>query len=382
MMRVTGNAKHEEPCGSADGLVQLRPVGRHETVARLLGPKTINRRWATTPGWAKQEMIGYARRRTILELALASAKARGLMSLVPLVIDRPARYYEDYRRLTNDDGEGWSELCYAAGLTEGEDNPDVLLNHKDLRTGEIAGNGDSGSLSERERERPETQVLHPVDPAKLADHVLASVANTVRGDADYEDLRQDLIDTLKELQKDSDVELHIRDDRVCSKAFRDPATLPTATSVEAYKRLIVNRVKAGDTVYVSSEAGDWMLREPFKEKLLRADTIKLLLAFDTNRKILEKTYGEKLEATTVDPWRHNRHMTIVCKGAMPERAIYFARRLRSPVITAVYLDNIGDVLLLRKLYEQRWEESHTEEEAARKAQAAVEDRGEGYVSAS
>jgi hypothetical protein len=54
-------------------------------------------------------------------------------------------------------------------------------------------------------------------------------------------------------------------------------------------------------------------------------------------------------------------MRVVCRGDTAERAIYFARRARNPVITAVYLDDISDVLLLRKLYVERWSESRGEE---------------------
>jgi len=95
--------------------------------------------------------------------------------------------------------------------------------------------------------------------------------------------------------------------------------------------------------------------------LSKSKTIHLLLAFDIETKRLLKQYGERLKWTIIDPWRHNRHMTIVCDGKQPKLAIYFARRLRSPVITAVYLDGMRDVKRLTDVYWQRWDEAIAEE---------------------
>jgi SIR2-like domain len=358
---LTAKTKQTHPGSeTSSGIVQFRSVRRHETIAKLLGPDTVYKKWATTPGWSQRALVEYARRRTILELALAAAKARGLLSLSPLVDDRPARYYDDYRRLAKEDAESWSDLCSAAGLVEGEDNPDALLSREELR-----GAG-AMAMTDLEKSRPDSQVLHSFELEKLAEHVLLRVNSLANGSNSL----QDLADTLAELQGGSEVELHMRDDRVCSKAFKRPVTLATATSLEAYTRLILKGVKEGDKVYISSETGDWLLRPHFVQMLQDASAIKLLLAFDTNREQLKKLHGEKrLQPTTIDPWRHNRHMTIVCEGSVPKRAIYFARRLRSPVITAVYLDDMGDVRLLAKLFDQRWKESSKEEKGRRHGQA-------------
>lgn len=344
----------DSDCGDG-GLVRFRSVLRHEVVADLLGPDTVTSRSTSAPQWAEPEAIEYARRRTILELALAGAKARGLLQLGPLVLDRPARYYEDFRRLMKGTGESWPALCAAAGLIEGQDNPDVLVSREGLRLPSA-----DGVRSFNERDRPDTQTLNRFDPEALARHVMVRVQNSNSGDRALVDK---LRETFEEIQKESEIELHMRDDRVCSKAFRRPMTLPTATSLEAYTRLLLNRIGDGDRVCISSETADWMLRSDFEPMLQRTEEIQLLLAFDTKRKALCKAYGKKkLKVTTIDPWRHSRHMRMVCNGETPERAIYFARRARNPVITAVYLDDITDVLRLHKLYDERWKESYAEEQ--------------------
>jgi hypothetical protein len=44
-------------------------------------------------------------------------------------------------------------------------------------------------------------------------------------------------------------------------------------------------------------------------------------------------------------------MTIVCKANVPMRAIYFARRLRTPMITPVYLDRPADAERVKRTFD-------------------------------
>jgi hypothetical protein len=277
--------------GPVGKLVQCRSVRRHEVVAQLLGSNALHSDWAKTPTWAERDLSDYAWRRAILELALAGAKARGLLSLVPLVEDRPARYYELFGRRSKRGvgADDWAELCSAAGLEESSEVPDILLSQAGLRA-EVTG----GSVS-----RPDIQSLHPFDPARLAEHVLLRVKN------DYNDSDLELLTrTFGGLQKDSEFEQHMQDDRVCSKAFRRPATLPTATSLQAYTWLILKDLRAGDRVDLSSETGDWLLWEPVLTMLTEKLTvlkdekaaIRLLVAFDTEVEKLTKEYRDRLDA--------------------------------------------------------------------------------------
>jgi hypothetical protein len=352
--------------GAAGQLVKFRSVGRHKAVAKLLGADAMHARWADTPGWVETDLLEYVRRRTILELAFAGAKASGLLSLVPLANDRPARYYELYRRraLNSKSAENWTELCSAAGLIESEEVPDILLSHKSLRKPTAAGDRAPGLVGQPPS-KSETRLLHEFDPEKLARHVLMRVKND-DDEAVFEASVASLKRTLDDLQGDTEIELHMRDDRVCSKAFRSPATLPTSTSLQAYTWLMLSRLKPKDEVHVSAETGDWLLREPMQTMLLRQEKIRLLLAFDIKSKLLYETFGEpRLELTMIDPWRHNRHMRIVCEGDQPKSAIYFARRQRTPVITAVYLDDMRDVKRLTDMYTERWDEAKIEQQNER-----------------
>ncbi|WCB92107.1 hypothetical protein DSM104299_00792 [Baekduia alba] len=348
MQRLTGEIKRlsraagpgAHPRSGVPGrLVHFRSVRRHETVAHLLGSDTSRPGWAAEEEWRREEHIDYLRRRAILELAFAGAKSRGLLSLGPLATDRPSRYYDRYRRLTNGRGDDWRAFCSAAGLIESETVPDILVSLPSLR---------------KKRDRgEETQVLHEFAPSKLAHHVLARVRNPA-SDEDFDILRR----TLRGLQRQNDVEIHTNDDRVCSKAFRRPVTLATSTAMLVYTWLMLDGVKPKDRIYVSSETGAWLLKEPIRTLLSKQEHIHLLMAFAIEDDDLVDVYGRtRLQKRVVDPWRHNRHMTIVCNGDRPARAVYFARRLRTPVINPVYLDGVRDVGRLWTTYQVRWAEA-------------------------
>lgn len=349
--QVRGNKPSRKAKGQIEQLVKLRSVLRHKTVVRLLEIGETKKASTACAEWSKQARVDYLRRRTILELAFAGTKARGLLSLAPLASDRPARYYDEYRRITNGRGEDWGALCSAAGLEESRELPDVLVSTKNLR-------------KSRTRARKETHLLHEFNCERLARQVLARIKNPANPD----DL--DLLErTLKGLQDEADVELHTQDDRVCSKAFKRPVTLTTPTSLQAYTWLMFRDLKPCDRVYMSSETGAWLTRKPIHEMLKDQRKMRVLLAFDLEKKTLRKKYGKpgkRLKRQLVNPWHHNRHMTIVCEGKQPVRAIYFARHLRTPVITAVYLDSIRDVKRMMEMHQTRWTEAKRGEKEARR----------------
>jgi hypothetical protein len=322
------------------GLLRWRPVTRHESVASLLGPGTMGPIDASAAA-RKRERTDYSYQRAVLELTFAAAKGRGLLSLGPLAEDRPARYYDEYRNRANGDIRSWQALCSAAGLAESFDAPDRLVSDAVLR----ADRSD-------ERRRHETMALHLFDAVKLAEHVLPRVKNQ-----STEEDRDLLVTAIEDLQTDTEIEIRVHDDRVCSKAFTKPALLATSTAVEIYTWLILrNRANAKDAVFISDENGDWLLRSPLKERLVGRKRLYVLLAFEDNAGELKKAFpGVKVRVA--NPWLHNRHMVIACRRRRPERAVYFARRLRSPAVTPVYLESDHDALQLRELFEARWNDS-------------------------
>jgi hypothetical protein len=321
-------------------IVKFRSVRRHETVTQLLGKRSLPKKRRPA------DEADHLYRRGVLELALAGAKSRGLLSLGPLATDRPARYFDEYRRLTNGHGHDWRAFCSAAGLVESETVPDVLLSERSLRK-------DPADYGAASKDHDASHYLHDFAPKLLARHVLARVCNPPEPKArDLELLRR----TIKQLQRTTDTEIHTHDDRVCSKAFRRPMILPTATALHLYTWLMLQDLEPKDRICVSSETGEWLLSAPMRGLLQKQRRLDVLVAFGSAEGDLRDRFGG-LEVRSMDPWHHNRHMTIVFKKGRPARAIYFARRLRSPIITPVYVDGIRDVQRLMTTFKVRWKQA-------------------------
>ena len=349
---------------SGEPLVQFRSVLRHKAVVRLLRD---NRSGGGSWNWNKKAEARYLERRTVLELALAGAKARGLLSLKPLSEDRPSRYFERYQRLRIHGGATWRALCSSAGFEECEELPDVLVSRPTFRKNMHENSKAARRQRKRNKRRGikrrrESQRLHEVKQRTLAKHVIARIAS--RPSSRDLDL---LVKTIGAMQRGSEIELHTQDDRVCSKAFRHPATLKTITSLHIYTWLMLRNVKKRDRVYICAETGAWLLRNSVPTLLRKPRKMRGLQAFDIEETDIRKRFPKRrLKLELQNPWHHNRHMTVVCRGKEPDQAIYFARHQRNPIVTAVYLNDPIDVRTMKVVHRRRWKEARQERKRRRK----------------
>jgi SIR2-like domain len=361
VQRATQRHKKGE---SVEPLVQFRSVLRHEAVVRLL---RNNRSGGGSGSWNRSAEARYLERRTILELALAGAKARGLLSLKPLSEDRSSRYFERYQRLRIHGGATWRALCSSAGLEECEELPDVLVSRPTFRKRTLENSKAARRRRKRNKRRGikrrrESQRLHEVKRRALAKHVIARIV----GHPSSRDLDL-LVRTIGAMQRGSEIELHTQDDRVCSKAFRRPATLKTITSLHIYTWLMLRNVRKRDRVYICAETGAWLLRSSVPAMLRKPRKMRSLQAFDTEETLIRKHFPkQRLKLELQNPWHHNRHMTVVCRGKEPDQAIYFARHQRNPIITAVYLSDPTDVRTMKVVHRRRWKEAKQERKRRRK----------------
>lgn len=319
-------------------LVRFRSVDRHEAIADVLGPEAALSSWTQEPEGHRDDYVEYLKRRTIVELALSGAKARGLAQLSWLATDRCGTYYELYRReaqKTPVKPSSWNVVRSAAGLDENEWLPDVVESQPDLCGQKAGPTFDKGEWALRE-----------FVPRTLAAHVVNQIGNS------HATTKGHLAKALTNLQRGSEVEIQPTEDRVCSKAFDSPLTLPTVTSLDIFTKWLFNGLKPADEVYISCETGEWLIEnEAMRDLLSKQDHVDVITAFYFKCKDLDDTYHGKLKINTLNPWRHNRHMTIVCQGSSPSRAVYFARRLRAPLITPVYLDSARDAARLKHTFD-------------------------------
>jgi hypothetical protein len=319
-------------------LVRFRSVDRHEAIADALGPATNLSSWIKEPDKHRDDYVEYLKQRTIVELALSGTKARGLAQLSWLAIDRCGTYYELYRREAQRvpmPPSTWNVVRSAAGLDENEWLPDVVESQPDLCARKAEPTLDNGKWALRE-----------FVPRTLAEHVIERIGNN------HPPTKTRLTKALKNLQAGSEVEIQPTDDRVCSKAFDSPLTLPTITSLDIFTKWLFKDLRPADEVYISCETGEWLIQnEKMFELLSKQEHIEVITAFHLKSKGLHAKYGDTLNLRVLNPWRHNRHMTVVCRGDSAMRAVYFARRLRTPLITPVYLDQPNDAARIKHAFD-------------------------------
>jgi hypothetical protein len=318
----------DEACAAeSSGPARFRSIERHQGLCKLLGP--------FRPGSAKRH-AEYLHRRAVLEIAFAAAKGRGVVSIASLADDRCGRYYDLYAAKA-EEPESWSSVCESGGLKANQKSPDsyeVLPKVRDP----AEADGD-------------IHTLRVADPELLAEHVVKSLGHNYlrRGE-----LIKTLAKTLATLQEDTEIEVHSRDDRVCSKIFTDAKVLKTLTALRGWTNVILESDRPYNELWVVAETGEWLSDPEIVEiREGRPVQLRLLRAF----KSPDAPRGDWVDARVL-PWgRHNRHMTIVCDSGKPRAAIYFARRLRTPTVTPVHLSDGDDLDRMTAAFEQLWKEA-------------------------
>jgi hypothetical protein len=312
------------------GPTHWRSIQRHLTLVTLL------KEYDTSD---KRHQAAYLRRRAILEIAFAAAKGRGVVSIASMVDDRCGRYYDLYAQKAAEP-EGWPTICQAGGLQENKSAPDTYEVIPQL----LAGGGE---------EDGDIHSLRLADPGKLADHTVRSLDIGRWGSKERKEAIALLAETLSILQKDTEIEIHSCDDRVCSKIFAEPGILKSLTALRGWTRELLQSPRYNE-VWAVAETGEWLAEEDI-DLILRSkcEKVKLLRAFEGSVPVEDDLF----EIRKV-PWgRHNRHMTILCENGEPRSAIYFARRLRAATVTPVHLSHPTDMERMVNAFGQLWREA-------------------------
>lgn len=357
--------------------VMLRSVQRHRTIVGLLGPdSTAGKRLVDLPRSSDPHLsldplirstdgpalkAEYLLRRTMLELALAMARGRGLLSVATLAVDRGGLYYDSYCRSEKKRPMRWKDVYETVGFKQNDRMPDVFE-----AMDEVCRNGPSDEKRvyddclKPDSEDPTFgqkvleiawQELPQLDVDLLVERVIPHIVDSPGGQE-----KELLAEGLQQLLEGTEYEIHSRDDRVCSKTFSWPKTLKTLSSLEAHSFDLLKGAGDGGDVQVDiiSEAGDWLLqrKEEFGRRLTSSDKIRLIVAFLYNvEELWEKFPGAEIRY--LHPWHHNRHMVIQRK--QPRMALYFARHHRTPYVTPVLVKARSDIQVLRTTFKNRWD---------------------------
>jgi hypothetical protein len=337
-----------------------RPIRRHKVVAKLLDhdhPRHPTR------------YVEYLRQRTVLEVAFATAKGRGVLSSASLVNERGGRYYELYERAARAAGlqpASWQTVCAAGGLVEAEDAPDYYYARKAICV--------KGSLRREHGNLRTEHRLPQIDAQRMARHVLNEIdasrwprrtcALNSRAQADLDLLAR----ALKGLATKDELEIHSLDDRICSKVFVTPRVLATHTTFQRWTTAMIADDDF-DELRIVAETGGWLAAKEQRKQFERLGEgkIQLLVAFDMRVKGLKKAYGDRLDYRLIPWWRHNRHMRVVYDHGVPLRGVYYARRLRTSLVTPVALRHGADLKRLGLSFEGLWAEADAYKRALKQA---------------
>jgi hypothetical protein len=327
-----------------------RAVGRHQVVATV-----PDRHLMRNP----KHYAEYLRRRTVLELALASAKNRGVLSSSSLVSERCGRYYELYAqaaRRAHRTPVSWPTMCAAGGLIEAKYAPDSYYARK-----VVCKKGTHPAPTKRD---PWSEHRLPeIDPRRMAEFVLGEIDASRwprEGKLDPKSRRtlELLVKTITRLKDDHELEILSLDDRICSKVFVAPRVLATYTTFKTWTSKMVEK-KDFNELRVVAETGGWLLDDRHVDRLkqLGERKLKVLVAFDVHAEGLDDKYGDTLDLQLIPWWRHNRHMRLACRNDVPIRAVYYARRQRTSMITPVALRQGADLKRLDLSFQNLWEEA-------------------------
>lgn len=377
----------EQLSPGAKAAIDMRPVERHRAVVSLLGPNsnpgkrlidlphsTEDARRSLDPltRAAKADSVkaGYLLRRTILELALAMSRGRGLVSIGTLAVDRSGEYYDEYRRHAGNNPFSWQDLYKQVGFNQNKGVPDVLHATTKICEPRTHDQNDEQFLYEKllkpstekkrkkegERAGQEWHELPKLDVDLLTDRVLPHVVDSFEAKH-----RKELRKEIDGLYSGTEYEFHSRDDRVCSKTFEEPKVLKTLSAFNAYSFGLAMEASNGEgriEIDVISETGDWLLKrsERFKTLLKGADEIRLIVAFLCDVPEIRKEF-KNVKFAYQQPWHHNRHMVILRCNGDPKQAIYFARHHRTPYVTPVLVRLPDDIGVLQTTFTNRWKNS-------------------------
>ncbi len=123
---------------------------------------------------------------------------------------------------------------------------------------------------------------------------------------------------------------------------------------------------------IIAETGEWLLDKRNSDSIadhckgsakismhliVRAEAVPLALGADHVSRVIEELQnvtGGKLDlkVDSLPWWKHNRHLTLLSNEAGLLCGIYFRRRLKTPLIYPVSLEDSHDLGVLKKIFDQ------------------------------
>ncbi len=311
---VVNSYKHHKPRG----------VERHELIYNLFAPLDFksNER-------SKAQRRRYLHDRTLVEIALSTAKGKGLLNMSVLLNDRCGEYYDLYSK-DDPNHKTLFELCQDLGLEEIGYSRDTLRLKIPDRTMNDAGVPEVGIVIKNDFKNNVKDFVKRISKFLQSDDATRNIQNNFPL----------FVEVLNRLYEETEIEMSITEEKDYNKIYNKPSVIYTETGFRYITEKLIKNTQ-WDFMLVSAETGEWLLQDNI-EKLIKNHqknkVLSLVIADGAYKKDIEKRYGKKIgKIRELAWWEHNRHMTILVKNFEPIVSIYFARRLRTPYVTPVLL---------------------------------------------
>lgn len=321
-------------------------ISRHRIVSRLFAqlPARLARPpQYSTPVEDDHYRIAYLKNRTIIETIIFIARAKGLVNMNSLKSGRSGKYFDlffkEARKTGNKHNLRQNSLtlpiiCKEIGFKEWEYGQEAFI------------------LNQLEERRKLKDEEFKAWVQGLKDNSLVSPLFK------HVDFQKDFVDPLFEVFKGTEVEITYGHSAHHEKVFNRPVAINTFTALKWHTLKILEA--HWDTLLVVAETGEWLNQERILNIINSKGNRKifLLIADPSCETSLHDNLSVDIEIKQLPWWVHNKHMTICFKkrrsnSPAKKSGIYFIRRMRSPIIDAVRLEN-DDCDVIRNIFASYW----------------------------
>lgn len=312
-----------------------RGIERHKLVCQIFSnPGLSTERTQSYPAVVKN----YLHDRTILELAMSIAKAKGLVNMSVVSQDRCGTYYDLYWEADPHNNTSLYEMCENLNLEEiGYAREAFRLRKANIRA-EVERSGaeepaQPGSFWIIGEEAFQEQV------DRLFENVRRQLKLNIHNQQSMRECQELFSSTLMYLYRDKEIELRGKADPIYNKVFIRPRPVRTLTGLSYETEHILQR-QPWDKLFVIAETGEWLLSPRMVELIGDKEDLKIymIVADRSFESQLKEKFGIKsVEIRSLNWWDHNQHVTLTVHDRTAQSAIYFTRRLRSPLISPIWL---------------------------------------------
>jgi hypothetical protein len=227
-------------CFAKEGFV--RGTERHKLIAALFDERPDPQKAERDRG---SDLLSYLRDRTIVELALAVAKARGFVNIAQMDVSRPGKYLRRYRRANPSSRETLYTLCKSLELSQ------VGYSRDALRLLPIPSNDTKPSQLIVDRDRWD------MAKEKLVRNVVAELTPARRRSVESHDGRRFFMEVLDAMYSGQEVEVFSSRDSADDLIFAEPQKLRTYVALHVYSTDMLRG--AWNSLLCVAESAQWLL---------------------------------------------------------------------------------------------------------------------------